>query len=252
MIKFDGTEDGNPLGYGRIEFAYSLMLRECGIEAAETYLLEERDRAHFMIKRFDRDEDGNKIHMASLAGLIHSNYNEPQTTSYREFLETIHELTSDMSQVKEGFRRMVFNIIARNQDDHVKNFSFLMNKEGEWALSPSYDQTYAMGAGFTVSHQMTLAGKSDNFTRSDILKLAKLFSFEKEGGKIIDKISSVILKWRDFANQAGVSPDHIKKLSHVHRNYLGEKSTDVSRSLVKNATGLIFFKSTAFLILFTI
>ena len=224
MIKFDGTEDGNPLGYGRIEYAYSLMLKDCGINAPQTHLLEERDRAHFMVKRFDRDDRGDKIHMISLGGLIHSNYNEPHTSSYREFLSAIHSLTDDMNQVKEGFRRMVFNVIARNQDDHVKNFSFLMNREGKWTFSPSYDQTYAMGTGYTASHQMTLNGKSDDFTREDLMQLAESFDLDRSAGRIIDVVSSVVSNWDSYAKRAGVSNDHMNKLRGVHRCYLGNSS----------------------------
>jgi len=140
------------------------MAKECGIEVPEIDLLQDGEFSHFLIKRFDR-VDGNKIHMHSLASMTHTNFNIPLHYSYDEALRVVWFITKDKSAVLEFYRRAVFNVITRNQDDHAKNTSFLMTKDGEWSLSPAYDITYANGAGFTKNHQMSINAKVNNIDR---------------------------------------------------------------------------------------
>ncbi|MDH5378223.1 MAG: type II toxin-antitoxin system HipA family toxin, partial [Gammaproteobacteria bacterium] len=168
IIKFDGVSDlelGEPKGYGRIEYAYYLMAKAAGIKMAECRLLEENGRAHFLTRRFDRVA-GKKLHMQSLCGLAHYDFNQAGAYSYEQAFTAMRILRLSKSEAAEQFRRMVFNILARNQDDHTKNISFLMDESGAWRLSPAYDVTYAHNPGgqWTLLHQMTVNGKRDEFT----------------------------------------------------------------------------------------
>jgi len=162
LLKFDGVSDmelGKPQGYGRIEYAYYLMASEAGINMSESKLWEENGRAHFMTKRFDR-VDGKKIHMQSLCGLAHYDFNMAGAYSYEQALMVALGLGLNHADLSQLFRRMVFNVMARNQDDHTKNIAFLMDEKGVWALSPAYDVTYAHNPSgiWTHQHQMSLAG----------------------------------------------------------------------------------------------
>jgi len=161
IIKFDGVgELGKPdfrhQSYNRIEYVYSLLAKKAGIRTQETYLLEEGDLAHFMIKRFDRD-GVKKLHVHTLGGMEHADYNAPQTYSYEQWMRLILRLNLGYPALEQAYLRTAFNLMARNQDDHVKNHSFLMHPDGRWELAPAYDLTYAKGAGYTKAHQMTLA-----------------------------------------------------------------------------------------------
>ena len=218
IIKFDGTDDSEPKGYGRLEYAYSRMAREGGINMPETHLLEERNRAHFLIRRFDRDDGGAKTHMTSLGGLLHKDFNEPRKVSYGDFLTTTLAVTGSKGDVIEGFKRMVFNVVARNQDDHVKNLSFLMNTKGQWALSPAYDMTYARGRGVTKTHQMTVNGQADHFERSDLMAVANGAEIKAQvATAIIERITDVVSAWPRYAAEAGISKEVVEKVSAGHR-----------------------------------
>ncbi|HVB33944.1 MAG TPA: HipA domain-containing protein, partial [Patescibacteria group bacterium] len=172
LLKFDGVagnkdkELEDPKGYGAIEFAYHLMAKTAGITVTECRLLEENGRRHFMTRRFDRLAGGEKLHMQSLCALAHFDFNQAGAYAYEQALLAIRQLKLPMASVEEQFRRMVFNIVARNQDDHVKNIAFLMNKQGEWLLAPAFDVTYSYNpsGSWTATHQMTLNAKRDEFT----------------------------------------------------------------------------------------
>jgi serine/threonine-protein kinase HipA len=226
LLKFDGVKGNkdkeldDPQGYGRIEFAYYKMARDCGIEMTECRLLEENDRHHFMTRRFDRLDGGEKLHMQSLGALAHYDFNEPGAYSYEQALFNIRKLELGMDAVEEQFRRMVFNIVGRNQDDHVKNIAFLMNKQGEWSLSPAFDMTYSFNptGAFTSSHQMTLNLKQDNFVLDDFKACAKTVSMKRGRAEtIIDEVQAVVSRWQEYADEVRVLPEHRDKIQNVLR-----------------------------------
>ena len=179
ILKFDGVRDqqmGEPEGYGCIEFAYHRMAVASGIEMMECRLYEEGGRAHFMTKRFDRNPDNSKIHMHSLCGLAHYDFNAPGAYGYEQAFAVIQRLNLGYPALTEMFRRMVFNIVARNQDDHTRNIAFLMDDQGAWRLAPAFDVMWAYNASgpWTNRHQMSVGGKRDGFKRADIIKLAMI------------------------------------------------------------------------------
>jgi serine/threonine-protein kinase HipA len=219
IIKLDGVTNqqlGDPSGYGKIEYAYYLMAKDCGIYMSDCELKHEGDRAHFMTKRFDRDTNG-KIHMQSLCGLSHMDYNKPRVYSYEQAFQAIRTLGLNYPASEELFRRMCFNVIARNHDDHTKNISFLMDKNGEWSLSPAYDVTYAYNpmAEWTKSHQMTINGKADQIVRSDLTDVASKMNINKPDA-IIDGIDDVVADWPRFAGRAGVDQGKIDAIKKTH------------------------------------
>src|SRR6185437_8322835 len=181
LLKFDGVsankdkELEDPKGFTAIEYAYALMATAAGITMSECRLLEEGRRRHFMTRRFDRLDDGSKLHMQSLAGLAHFDFNAAGAHSYEQAFDVMKRLELPMSSLEEQFRRMLFNVVARNQDDHVKNIAFLMDKTGAWTLSPAFDVTYAYNPDgqWTARHQMTINGKTDNFEQEDFRACAE-------------------------------------------------------------------------------
>lgn len=217
LLKFDGVTDlelGAPRGYGRIEYAYHLMAKASGIQMTECRLLEEHGRAHFMTKRFDRI-DGKKIHLQSLCGLAHYDFNRAGAYSYEQAFEVMRTLQLSKAEISEQYRRMVFNVIARNLDDHTKNISFLMDSNGQWSLSPSYDVTYSHNPHgiWTNMHQMSLNGKRDHFTRDDLLQVGSACSISNPHS-IINDVESAVKEWEFFAKQSKVhnqAMDEIKK-----------------------------------------
>ena len=226
LLKFDGVagnkdkELEDPRGYGAIEFAYSLMAKAAGITMSECRLLEEKERKHFMTRRFDRLAGGEKLHMQSLCALAHFDFNHPGAYSYEQALLTIRQLGLPMAAVEEQFRRMVFNIIARNQDDHVKNIAFLMNKEGEWSLAPAFDVTYSYNptGSFTASHQMTLQGKRDGFTLADFEACAKSALMKRGRARsILDQVQAAVARWPEFAGEANIPTAWVEKIQRTHR-----------------------------------
>ena len=226
LLKFDGVagnrdkELDDPKGYGVVEYAYSNMARAAGIELSETRLLEENGRRHFMIKRFDRLAGGAKLHMQSLAALAHYDFNQPDAYSYEQALLAIRRLELPASALEQQFRRMAFNIIARNQDDHVKNIAFLMDREGQWALSPAFDVTYSYNpAGdWTAQHQMSMNGKRDGFTLEDFQACARTASLKQGKGKaIVSEVLEVVSQWPKFAAEAGVAQEWIEKIRRAQR-----------------------------------
>ena len=220
LLKFDGVSDlelGEPRGYGRIEYAYYLMAQEAGINMTESRLLEENGRAHFMTKRFDR-VDGSKLHLQSLCGVAHYDFNMAGAYSYEQAFEVMRKLRLSKAEATQQYRRMLFNIIARNQDDHTKNISFLMGKDGKWKLSPAYDVTYSHNpAGkWTNQHQMSLNGKRDHFTREDLILTGRAISISKPEA-IIDEVMAAVDRWQEFADIAGVSSKVSAELRKNHR-----------------------------------
>ena len=181
LLKFDGVSGNkdkeleDPRGYGLIEYAYYLMALDCGIDISECRLFKENGRSHFMTRRFDRLAGGEKLHMQSLGAMAHYDFNMAGAYSYEQALLAMRQLQLPMQAIEQQFRRMAFNIVARNQDDHVKNIAFLMDKSGEWSLSPAFDMTYSFNpAGtWTASHQMTLNGKRDRFHAGGLQRLRK-------------------------------------------------------------------------------
>jgi serine/threonine-protein kinase HipA len=218
LLKFDGVSGNkdkeleDPKGYGLIEYAYYLMALECGIEISECRLFKENGRSHFMTRRFDRLAGGEKLHMQSLCALAHYDFNMAGAYSYEQAMLVMRQLRLPMQAVEQLFRRMVFNIVARNQDDHVKNIAFLMDKAGEWSLAPAFDMTYSFNpaGAWTASHQMTMNGKRDDFTLDDFNACAKTASMKRgRAAKIVAEVQATVAKWSSFAEQAGV-PDAVR------------------------------------------
>ncbi len=215
ILKFDGVAGNrdkdlaDPLGYGTVEFAYNNMGRAAGIAMAESRLLEEGGRRHFMSRRFDRLKNGEKLHMQSLGALAHLDFNSPGAHSYEQALLAIRQLGLAIETIEEQFRRMVFNIAGRNQDDHVKNIAFLMDKTGKWSLSPAFDMTYSHNPSgkWTSRHQMSLNGKQDGFTVDDFIRCASGASMKRGRAQdILHEVLGAVSRWRDYADEAGVSP----------------------------------------------
>jgi serine/threonine-protein kinase HipA len=215
LLKFDGVSGNrdkeleDPKGYTVIEFAYALMARDAGIEMSECRLLEEGGRQHFMARRFDRTPDGGKLHMQSLAALMHLDFNAAGAHAYEQSFDAIRRLRLPMSAVEQQFRRMVFNVVTRNQDDHVKNIAFLMNQKGEWSLAPAFDVTYAYNptGAWTKSHQMTINGKQDEFTLADFRACAASAGLKRgQAETILDEVRTVAARWPEYAERAGVQP----------------------------------------------
>ena len=226
MLKFDGItgnkdkELDDPQGYGAIEYAYYQMALEAGITMSECCLLEENGRRHFMTKRFDRFDGGDKLHMQSLCGLAHFDFNAAGAYSYEQAFLTIRQLKLPMAAIEEQFRRMVFNILARNQDDHVKNIAFLMNKKGLWSLAPAFDMTYSYNpsGAWTSAHQMTMNGKRDGFTLEDFKACADAGSLKRgRAESIISEVRKAVVRWPEFATIAPVSDDWTKKIKNALR-----------------------------------
>lgn len=225
IIKLDGVdensdkENNDESGYGKIEFAYHLMARDCGIDMMECRLFEENGRSHFMTKRFDRINGGEKLHMHTLAALTHTDYNYPGIYSYEDAGKIIKKLTEDQSQVEEQYKRMVFNVLAMNQDDHVKNITFLMDKSLNWTLSPAYDVGYSYNpeGAYTSKHQMTVNGKQSSFEQVDLVECGKNMGISKvKTLNVISEVEDSIHKWESFAERAGVSE---KKMTMIKKTF---------------------------------
>jgi serine/threonine-protein kinase HipA len=213
LLKFDGVsgnrdkEMEDPKGYTVIEYAYSLMARAAGIEMTECRLLEEGGRRHFMTRRFDRTSDGGKIHMQSLAALAHFDFNAAGAHSYEQAFDVMKRLELPMSSIEQQFRRMVFNVVARNQDDHVKNIAFLMDPQGKWSLAPAFDVTYAYNpeGRWTKSHQMTIHGKQEGFVLEDFRACAATAGLKRGRAEaIVAAVRTAVMAWPAYAEEAGV------------------------------------------------
>lgn len=216
LIKLDGVtaEAGfkETQNFGRLEYSFYRLVNECGIEMSDCSLIEENGRAHFLTKRFDR-QNGEKIHMQTLCGIAHYDYCNPRSYSYEQAFNVMRALRLPYSQAQEMYRRMVFNVVIRNQDDHTKNISFLMDRQGKWTLSPAYDMGFAYNpkGGLTAQHQMSINGKFDDITRQDLLEFAKRNNI-KEATEIIDRIAEVSSRWPLLARECEVPQPMIEAI----------------------------------------
>lgn len=215
LIKLDGVAATVGLkatgNYGRLEYSFYKLAKNCGIEMTECSLIEENGRAHFLTKRFDR-QNGKKVHMQTLCGIAHFDYRLRRAYSYEQAFNVMRALRLPYSAAQQMFRRLVFNVVVRNQDDHTKNISFLMDEEGKWRLSPAYDMGYAYNpkGGWTSTHQMSVNGKFDNITRDDLLAFARQNSI-KDAVSIIDEIREAASHWPSLADECDVP----KKITEV-------------------------------------
>lgn len=232
LLKFDGVSNNrdkelaDPQGFGKIEYAYHLMATAAGIDMSECRLHHEGGRSHFMTRRFDRDGRGRKLHMQSLGAMQHFDFNDPASYSYEQAVLTIQGLGLGMDVVEQKVRRAIFNVVARNQDDHVKNISFLMDRSGTWRLSPAYDVAYSYNPSgvWTRDHQMSLAGKRNNFTRDDLMAFASNVGVKAVRAKrAIDEVVETVGHWRAFAEEAGVEPSDISRIEKTFRMTLRGK-----------------------------
>ena len=217
ILKFDGAGDGTdkdnldrPLPYNRVEAAYSRMGRDAGLDIVPITLLDIDGYAHLLIKRFDSKE-GARLHQHTFGGLLHVDYNDPGASSYEEYLRVVLKLGMPQAFVDEAFRRMVFNVLAVNQDDHVKNLSFHMDQKGRWTITPAYDVTFAQGRGYTARHQMRLRDKTSDIRLADLLTIAEEFDVRKPE-RIIDRIASTLADWERYAKELDVPRDFMKKV----------------------------------------
>jgi serine/threonine-protein kinase HipA len=213
LIKLDGIGKDSELGsgesYGRIEYAYSLMASAAGIAMTECTLLEENDRAHFMTKRFDRGDDGSKRHTLTLCDLAELDFRQRGAHDYAQLFSAINDLGLDSEARAEAFRRMVFNVLARNCDDHTKNHSFLLNSpDADWSLSPAYDVTFAYNprGQWTYQHLMSVNGRFSGIERADLLAVADRFQVPA-ASRLISEVAEAIDHWSEFAASAGVSAE---------------------------------------------
>lgn len=226
LLKFDGVHNNrdrelaDPLGFGRIEYAYSRMAAAAGIQMTECRLLHENSRSHFMTKRFDRSDNGSKLHLQSLGGLAHFDFNMAGAYSYEQALLIMQKLELPMAEREQQFRRAVFNLVARNQDDHVKNIAFLMDKRGRWSLSPAFDVTYSYNpdGAWTSRHQMSLNQKRDDFSRADLQACADVAGLRRHAcTEVLEEVLVAVRQWREFASQAGVDESTAAQIADVQR-----------------------------------
>lgn len=223
LLKLDEVSDeqfGESKGWGRIEYAYYLMAKECRIEMTECKLLEENKRAHFMTKRFDREGHNTRHHIQTLCGIQHFDYNDMHGYSYEQVFQTMRQLKLKYPEAEQMFRRMVFNVLATNYDDHTKNFSFILKKDCQWGLSPAYDVCYSYNPTNQWLLQQTLSinGKRNNITQSDLMTIAKANNIKK-GETIITEINNVVKNWGDFAGSAKVRDDKINEIKSNHNTF---------------------------------
>lgn len=209
LIKLDGVSDtqlGSSHGYGRVEMAYHHMARDCGIVMMPSRLLEENGRAHFMTRRFDRGDDGSKHHVQTFCAIKHFDFSQVNSFSYEQLFQCMRELRLTYADAEQMFRRMVFNVVARNCDDHTKNFTFLLRKDGRWELAPAYDvcHAYRPGSEWVSQHALSVNGRRADITKSDLEAVGASIRC-KRAGEIIDEINTVVNSWKRYANAVGVN-----------------------------------------------
>ena len=225
LIKFDGVVErssnnevfGDPKGFGLMEYAYYLMAKEAGIDISYCELLKENGRAHFMTKRFDRI--GNeKMHYQSLCAMDHADFKKPGAYSYEELFTLLRTLKLDRKAALEIFRRMSFNVIARNHDDHTKNWGFIIDDQKKWTLAPAFDLAYSykLGSPWVDSHQMSINGKRDNFVKQDLIGVVPA-SLREDAEKVMEEVHQAVLNWRIIATNIGVEASFIDEIESNHR-----------------------------------
>lgn len=221
LIKFSGVagnkdkEDEDREDFGIIEYAYYLMAKEAGINMSECRILDDGKNSHFMTKRFDRDSNGNKFHMQTLCAMAHMDFNQAGVYSYEQLFSVLNKIGAHHQDAAEAFKRMLFNIYAFNCDDHTKNISFLMNKQGQWKLSPAYDVSFAYNPNglWTSSHQMTVNGKRKNFTELDFENCAKIGNLSyREVKNAMTDVKSAVSNWKTIAKKSGLSQKRINDI----------------------------------------
>jgi len=218
IIKFDGVSDaqfGSSHGFGRVEFAYYLMAKDCQIQMMDSELLEENGRAHFMTRRFDREPDNTKHHIQTFCGIRHFDYNNLYGFSYEQLFQTMRMLKMTYPEAEQMYRRMVFNVMATNYDDHAKNFSFRLRQNGRWELSPAYDVCYSYDPDniWVSQHSLSINGKHKGINRADLMEVAVANNIKK-GERIIDEIREIVCNWEQYAHTTHVSAsltDSIKR-----------------------------------------
>lgn len=230
ILKFDGVGEeavekrlGEPQPFNRVEAAYARMARAAGLDVVEVSVLEsDEGHAHLVVPRFDRDDRG-PLHQHTLGGLLHVDYNDPGASSYEEYLRTMLRLGMPPAAVIEGYRRMVFNVLAVNQDDHVKNLSFHMDRSGSWSLTPAYDLTFAKGGGWTATHQMRVADKRAGITHADLVQVARDFGV-RAPSRIIEEVRDAVARWPDLAREQKVPPGVVRRIQSELEERSGETS----------------------------
>ena len=229
LMKFDGVHGNrdreltDPQGFGRIEYAYSRMAHDAGITMQECRLHEEGGRAHFMTRRFDRTDRGEKLHMQSLGAMRHYDFNQAGAYAYEQAIETIQRLSLPIDDIEQQIRRTFLNVLARNHDDHVKNIAFLMNKQGQWRLSPAFDVAYSYNpdGAWTSRHQMSLNGKRDDFQPDDLVAFANSAGVKKARTMaLLREVARSVEDWRGHAQAAGVSAHDQDRIENSFRLYL--------------------------------
>lgn len=225
LLKFDVDQMenalGDPQGFGKVESAYHLMAKAAGIDMTECRLLKEGSRSHFMTKRFDRMEDGDKLHVQTLCAMDQADYNAPGSYSYESALMVCRDLELSRLEQIELYRRMVFNVLARNQDDHTRNIAFMVWRDGIWKLTPAYDVCWSYNpvGDWTARHQMTLNGKRDDFVLDDLLSVASHIS-NFNPRPVIKKVALAVSRWKFFASKAGVPSELAVQIEASHRLFL--------------------------------
>ncbi|WP_338839231.1 type II toxin-antitoxin system HipA family toxin [Flavobacterium ginsenosidimutans] len=208
LIKFDGVQDtqfGITYGYGRVEMAYYKMATDAGIDMMESRLIEEEGRAHFMTKRFDRKNGNQKLHVQTFCAIQHYDFNQISSYSYEQLFQTMRLLKLSYAEAEQMYRRMVFNVFARNCDDHTKNFAFLMEPDGKWKLAPAYDvcHAYRPDSDWVSQHNLGINGKRKDFVKDDLLVIAKQNSIRNPEG-IIAEVLDIVNKWTEYAKKYSV------------------------------------------------
>lgn len=219
LLKIDGANEktlGESAGLGKIEFVYYKLAKAAGIEISESHLHEENNRFHFLTKRFDRTDNGEKMHMQTFGALAGIDYKVQRASSYETLFRVMKMLKLPYNQFEQQYRRALFNVIARNHDDHVKNFSFLMSKDGKWELSPAYDITYQYkeGGKWTNAHQSSINGKFDNFSKNDLLNFGKTFGIKK-ANQILEEVIAAVALWQKIAKEVDIP---IKDIERINSN----------------------------------
>lgn len=217
LLKIDGANEkslGESDGIGKIEYAYYRLAKMAGIEMSDSTLYEENNRFHFLTKRFDRTDKGEKIHMQTFGALAGIDYKIQKASSYETLFRLMKRLSLNYKQLEQQYRRALFNVIARNHDDHVKNFSFLMDKKGKWQISPAYDIMYSYNPSstWTSVHQSSINGKFDNFTRDDLLGFGKTFGIKKTN-QILDEVISAVSQWPKIAKEIEIPKNQIDTIN---------------------------------------
>ncbi len=216
LLKLDGVTNavlGDPQHYGKVEYVYYLMATDAGIDMSECRLLEENSRSHFMTKRFDRIGGNEKLHMQTLCGIAHYDYKMLHAYSYEQAFQVMRRLRLPYQQAEQMFIRMAFNVVARNQDDHTKNISFLMDKKGQWNLSPAYDISWSYNpkGEWTSMHQMSINNKWEGITRADLMVVAQAMHI-KQAKELIDRICDSVSQWSALAHEYEIPAEIIKRI----------------------------------------